>query len=1128
MKIIDKVVDPKNIHLAYLRVINESMNKELLIEAEKELFHESIPKIYEDIQRILQLPNKYNFSAVEQLHKPKYSSETGEYGKRTLIRISFFDSVIIQCLVNIIAEQLKSLMPAWNYGYKIVSRTNSPYFYQNWRMGYSKFVNNELDIIESGKYLSVIETDIEKFYPTINHQLLLSEITPYFSSYDDSTLILLWIEKILDIYYEIDEDQFKVGLPQGPLHSPLFALFYIRDCFNDIKQEYPRINCFGYVDDLRIYTEYSVEISESILFSLKSYMDKKRISLNSGKTTIAYITEHKVHEANLMSKASNLGRAIRDEVIISSEGMEEMRQRLRKLINEISDIYSDEESPKNKLTERLQKFVDYRLVKLINSNDDWYTQLETTFSSDYLKGNIVAMWHILSIKAETVAMKRAFLSKLRAVIFSEEAQPYSYVKFLAYKYLFKFSPSDLRLSDDEITENFTSFITENMEGMYLKAILSSMHQNWTPYISILKILNAYTKDSELSSLYYKKGLINEVPNRYKRHVVQPRLIQNNEDLIFETRKIAIGDPISYLEDEDLKEIRYRLFRYDKVNWRVQNIGRLDSLIDVSWNNDEKVKGLLKSLVSWLKVQLMMEDQRVPSSVVDPDHIWFDMISGHIYLFGNPAWQQDYLFEETPPGLWKKSFSSLFQVLFNIDLSKGINIFKKSWTSSQSPLLYHWQYRILNYLFSSKFSLPIFLQQLDKVLSDMEDNTTVSVEQIKLDHILKHYVTDTEHRDNLILVSNFVEGSWKNGSKECYFFTLHNHEHARYLVYRLHEIFEKSGFSIYLNSKEAFRLFSACFLHDIGMLSEPTKHRLHDISKKDIQHLQNEIRQILQVAVARHPESIDLDLQQVYEIFGNVERVRENIVRVEHPNISEKELVGDYPDLPLSVAERRDIGIISVAHGWEKDKVSNITDDLHDGKHPIHLKLLSLLLRIADLSDVSKERVRKEVLERNYHRMSEASLFHWIKHLSVDKLTIEQQDQDDGNTVISFKISHNYLPTGSILTEVLERTCGINCKKVDSNDMSCFIDRGAELGRGSFYNYFERSLCDITCAFLNESYRGFYAEIIFINEYFRQYGIPVSFDLKIVKTEQSLVDFNYIKNRNRVASAQEFMFQFFQR
>jgi len=498
------------------------------------------------------------------------------------------------------------------------------------------------------------------------------------------------------------------------------------------------------------------------------------------------------------------------------------------------------------------------------------------------------------------------------------------------------------------------------------------------------------------------------------------------------------------------------------------------------------------------------------------------------LLGNPAWQLDYIFEETPSSLWKKSFTSLFQVLFNIDLSKGINIFKKSWTSAQSPLLYFWQYRILNYLFSNKFSLFSFIIYMEKVLSEEEDNTIVSAEQIKLDHIVKHYVTDVEHRDNLIIIANFVEGSWKNGSKECYFFTLHNHEHARYLIYRLHEIFERTGFSIYLNSKEAFRLFAACFLHDIGMLSEPAKYRLYDIREDDIQNLQDEVNQILQVAVARDPDDIKLDLQQIYEIFSNVERVRESIVRNEHPNISEKELVGDFPELPLSVAERRDIGIISVAHGWNKDKVKNITDDLHDGRHPIHLRLLSLLLRIADLSDVSKERIRREVLERNHHRMSTTSVFHWIKHLSVDKLTIEHRESENGITNIIFTIHHNYLPSGYILTQVLEDKCGAYCKRNDSNELKNFIVKGKNLGSGSYYNYFEPTNCDITCAFINESYRSFFEEIIFINEYFSERDIPVQFDLKIVKSDHSQVDFYFVKNRNNAISAQDFMFQYFQR
>jgi len=1141
MRIMEKVLDPKNIHLAYLRVVNGSMNKELIIEAEKELFHNSIPGIYKDIRKALMSPDKFKFGAVEPLHKPKYSHDSGEFGTRTLVRVNFFDSVIVQCVINVIAEQIKSLMPVWNYGYKIVSNAESPYFYQDWRTGYAKFIKHELELIESHRYISVIETDIEKFYPSINHQKLINELKPYFTSYEDVELLFVWIKKILNMYFETEYNHEKIGLPQGPLHSPLFALFYIRDCFKEITKKYPRVNCFGYVDDLRVYSEYSLEITEKIFDTLKNYMVRKGLTLNENKTLIARVSEHKVREAELMSKASNLGRAIRDEVVISSEGIEEMRERLKNLIHEIEEIYSEEDfysedskeddgpnNNKKKLTERLQKFVDYRLVKLIDSNDDWYQQLESAFADGYLLGNIVAIWQILSIKAETIGMKRAFLSKLREVALSNETQAYSYVRFLAFKYLFKYSPSELRLSDDEVTSNFVVLLRDNKKTVFEKAILSSLHKDWIPYISNIFNWEESELDSELASLYFKNELVKNPPTRYRKYISSPRLVQNKEELIFESSNIITTNHVKYLEDEDFKNIRFRLLKYVDGNWRVKINGRIESLRDISWRNDSQIRDLLKNLVAWLKIQIIMWGQRVPSSIVDPDHIWLDMSTDHVYLLGNPAWQLDYIFEETPSSLWKKSFTSLFQVLFNIDLSKGINIFKKSWTSAQSPLLYFWQYRILNYLFSNKFSLFSFIIYMEKVLSEEEDNTIVSAEQIKLDHIVKHYVTDVEHRDNLIIIANFVEGSWKNGSKECYFFTLHNHEHARYLIYRLHEIFERTGFSIYLNSKEAFRLFAACFLHDIGMLSEPAKYRLYDIREDDIQNLQDEVNQILQVAVARDPDDIKLDLQQIYEIFSNVERVRESIVRNEHPNISEKELVGDFPELPLSVAERRDIGIISVAHGWNKDKVKNITDDLHDGRHPIHLRLLSLLLRIADLSDVSKERIRREVLERNHHRMSTTSVFHWIKHLSVDKLTIEHRESENGITNIIFTIHHNYLPSGYILTQVLEDKCGAYCKRNDSNELKNFIVKGKNLGSGSYYNYFEPTNCDITCAFINESYRSFFEEIIFINEYFSERDIPVQFDLKIVKSDHSQVDFYFVKNRNNAISAQDFMFQYFQR
>ncbi|WAH37029.1 hypothetical protein NZD86_00140 [Alicyclobacillus dauci] len=227
------------------------------------------------------------------------------------------------------------------------------------------------------------------------------------------------------------------------------------------------------------------------------------------------------------------------------------------------------------------------------------------------------------------------------------------------------------------------------------------------------------------------------------------------------------------------------------------------------------------------------------------------------------------------------------------------------------------------------------------------------------------------------------------------------------------------------------MFSACYLHDIGMLTSPKRRRLHDQNKDDIKHLQETVSGILEVAASNSSDTgliPQLALNHIYDIHSSVERLREEIVRTEHPFVSEKELVSDYPKLPLSVAERRDIGVISSAHGKLKQEVAEIPEELHDGVHPINLRLLSLLLRIADLSDVSKDRVRQEVLERHYDNMSKYSIFHWVKHLSVDDFTIERQKTDmSSRTVVTMYIEHNYLPVGNLPKDILHHRCGNNCK-----------------------------------------------------------------------------------------------------
>ena len=60
---------------------------------------------------------------------------------------------------------------------------------------------------------------------------------------------------------------------------------------------------------------------------------------------------------------------------------------------------------------------------------------------------------------------------------------------------------------------------------------------------------------------------------------------------------------------------------------------------------------------------------------------------------------------------------------------------------------------------------------------------------------------------------------ENGSKDLTFFTLHNQEHSIELIQNYMKLSPKLLNRFSLDKDEKFILFSACYLHDIGMLKD---------------------------------------------------------------------------------------------------------------------------------------------------------------------------------------------------------------------------------------------------------------------------------------------------------------------
>ena len=155
----------------------------------------------------------------------------------------------------------------------------------------------------------------------------------------------------------------------------------------------------------------------------------------------------------------------------------------------------------------------------------------------------------------------------------------------------------------------------------------------------------------------------------------------------------------------------------------------------------------------------------------------------------------------------------------------------------------------------------------------------------------------------------------------------------------------------------------------------------------------------------------------------------------------------------------------------------------------------------------------------------------ILHLSVDELAVKSIG--DCSSILNEKrvelsIQYNYLPIGGIPKKQLKLKCTDGCKKKFKEEkvFDDFLEAGKQISSKGGIGYFEKENCDITCAFINEAYKGFYAEIIFLNKYFEDKKIPVKLYLNINPSSKVVQDFNYVSTRSQKKSVQEFMINYF--
>ena len=326
-------------------------------------------------------------------------------------------------------------------------------------------------------------------------------------------------------------------------------------------------------------------------------------------------------------------------------------------------------------------------------------------------------------------------------------------------------------------------------------------------------------------------------------------------------------------------------------------------------------------------------------------------------------------------LQRMFLNAVYSKIFKVSLSDDIVI-----NSYDKKNITYGALRVLVYLRNNGFDMDKFWKW-DLELMSPENMQKVDYTLFEVLGAYKKYVATPENIDDLILVHKYTCDVWKNGAKHLYFYTLHNQEHAVDLIKNIIKIVKVFSY-FKISNYDYYILFIACYLHDISMVR---------IASENEFLLDNDTSEIITSEIDKEWSKVNgaSDIKRaIIKTYKKVDGFFEDKVRKRHAEDSAEEIRkrADLNFLETSVREC----VAEVAESHTKD-----TRDIYFVKGDAKNRLISykfdeILLRFADLLDMSEHRVSKPILSHNLDNMSLDSAFHWVSHLLTDGYKILTQ------------------------------------------------------------------------------------------------------------------------------------------
>lgn len=425
---------------------------------------------------------------------------------------------------------------------------------------------------------------------------------------------------------------------------------------------------------------------------------------------------------------------------------------------------------------------------------------------------------------------------------------------------------------------------------------------------------------------------------------------------------------------------------------------------------------------------------------------------------------------------RKILNSIISRIIDVPLNDSVNFFK----NDNRQTLYY-ELRLLMIVRSKHFNIFRFKELTYQILNDLSNSYNLEKVDLSLHEVLPifhNYVANLQHLDNLILVHKYVKGIWKNGSKFLHFYTLHNEEHSIELIRNCIKISKTIDY-LKLSSSDFYILFLACYLHDISMAIYPNMVEFSNNEVKSDLIYSRWKKQISEFENIETEPKTEIK-KFILEYYKIVNEYFETNIRNSHAWQSASYILKGNDLSFIEIPIRKIVAEISESHGYETRDVYQLKSEAKDDA--FSEKYLMIMLRLADLLDLSKDRVSIDLLNKNIDNMPEISKFHWISHLATDSCSIRSiypKIENLDEQIEELIVIDLYLNTKQLSSLKSKKCSNLSCildkKKNSRSVLKIEINQGSQC----------KSDCNFTCRWLQKKHFYLFNELIELQKYLKR-------------------------------------------